>query len=148
MTQHVVPKDLLTALQSCCRTVQKLKHTVLFHRGEASYGMFLVLSGSVSLDFGVDARSPLNSSCGPGALVGLPATITGHSYSMTATVTQDAELGFLTARELKALLHERPELCAELLAILAAKLAYTDQVKKAVLTKVDKADVDHGVELA
>ena len=146
MTQHVVPKDLLTALQGCCRTVQKPKHTVLFHRGEASFGMFLILTGSVSLDFGVDARSPLNSSCGPGALVGLPATITGHSYSMTATVTQDAELGFLTAQELKALLHERPELCAELLVILAAKLAYTDQVKKAVLT--NKADVDHEVGLA
>jgi CRP-like cAMP-binding protein len=69
------------------------KQTVLFRRGEAAFGMFLVLEGKVSLDFGVDGSNPLNRAYGPGALVGLPATLTGHNYSMTATVTEDAESG-------------------------------------------------------
>jgi CRP-like cAMP-binding protein len=54
--------------------------------------MFVVFSGKVSLDFGVD--SSLVRTYGIGALVGLPATITRRNYSMTATVTEDAELGF------------------------------------------------------
>jgi hypothetical protein len=42
--------------------------------------MFLVLRGRVSLDFGVDDSSPLNKTYGPGALIGLPATLTGRTY--------------------------------------------------------------------
>jgi CRP-like cAMP-binding protein len=75
------------------------------------------------LDFGVDGAAGLASTNGPGALVGLPATLTNRDSSMTATVTDDAELGFLTAEALQSLLRERPELCQELLVILGEKLA-------------------------
>jgi CRP-like cAMP-binding protein len=42
---------------------------------------------------------------------------------MTATVTEDAELGFCLAGALDLLLQERPELCQQLLAILAERMA-------------------------
>jgi len=84
--------SLQLALEQGCEKIRKPRYTVLFRRGEKAIGIFLVFSGKVSLDFGVD--SPLARTYGPGALVGLPATVTGRNYSMTATVTEDAELGF------------------------------------------------------
>ncbi len=54
----------------------------------------------------------------PLALVGLPSTLTRRIYCMTATVTEDAELGFWSPEALDSLLHNRPDLCQQLLVIL------------------------------
>ena len=133
MGRYSAPADLKGLLFERCEKVQKIRHTVLFKRGEVSFGMFLVLSGTVSLDFGVDGSSPLNKAYGPGALVGLPATLTGRSYSMTATVTVDAELGFISSEALKALLRSQPQVCHELLTMLTARIVETDEITRAAL---------------
>jgi len=101
--------------------VHKPKSTVLFRRGDKASGMFVVPSGKVSLDLGVD--SALSHSCGEGALVGLPSTLTRRNYSMTATVTEDAELGYWTPEELESLLRKQPDLCQPLLQILGERIA-------------------------
>jgi CRP-like cAMP-binding protein len=72
---------------------------------------------------------------GSGALLGLPATLTKGDYRMTATVTEDAKLGFCSARALNVLLQERPELCQQLLAILAERMADNQRVVNAMLDK-------------
>jgi CRP-like cAMP-binding protein len=127
--------SILTSLQSVleehCEKIHKARNTVLFRRGEKAYGMFVVLSGMVSLDFGVD--SPLARSYGAGALVGLPATVTRRDYSMTATVTEDAELGFWSPAALDALLRDHPELCQQLLTILGERLIENNELQRALL---------------
>ena len=133
MPRYSAPADLKALLLQCCKKIQKTRDTVLFKRGEVTLGMFLVLRGRVSLDFGVDGSSPLNKAYGPGALIGLPATLTGRTYSMTATVTDDAELGFVSSEALKALLHAQPQACQELLTMLTAKIVQTDEVTRAML---------------
>ena len=87
----------------------------------------------MSLDLGLDAA--LARSYGPGALLGLPATLTKGDYRMTATVTEDAEVGFCSTRALDLLLQKRPELCQQLLAILGERMAENQQVVKAMLDK-------------
>ena len=131
--QIISPDDLYAALEPCCERVRKPRWTVLFRRGEKACGMFLVLSGTVNLDFGVDGVTALGSTCGPGALVGLPATLSGGNYSMTATVIDDADLGFLTTDALLSFLRKNLELCYPLLTILSAKIDYINKVRKAVL---------------
>jgi CRP-like cAMP-binding protein len=101
--------------------------------------MFVVFSGNISLDFGVN--TPLARSCGPGALVGLPSTITGCNYSMTATVTQDAELGFWTPGALESLLRDRPELCHQLLTILGEKTIELQMAIKEAVNPPVRAEV-------
>jgi CRP-like cAMP-binding protein len=125
--------DLHMALEERCERVRKSRSTVLFRRGDKAVGMFLVLRGTVRLDFGVDSSAKLASAYGPGALVGLPATLTGRNYSMTATVTDDAELGFLTSQALNSLLRQRPDVCQQLLTILGEKISETRQVTRALL---------------
>src|ERR1700758_2647250 len=113
--------NLQVSLEQRCEKVRKPKFTVLFRRGDKASGMFVVLSGKVSLGFG--DNSAFDRSYGPGALVGLPSTITRNNYCMTATVTEDAELGFWSPEALESLLHNRPDLCRQLLVILGEKMA-------------------------
>jgi CRP/FNR family transcriptional regulator, cyclic AMP receptor protein len=124
--------DLYAALERRCERVRKRRATVLFRRGDKAFGMFLVIKGTVRLDFGVDASTALGNLCGPGALVGLPATLSRTNYSMTATVTEDAQLGFLTPQAVAALLREQPEFRQDFLTILSAKVAHTEEVTKAL----------------
>jgi CRP-like cAMP-binding protein len=55
MACYVPPTDLQTALKERRVRVYKPKSSVLFRRGEKASVMFVVLSGKVSLDFGVDS---------------------------------------------------------------------------------------------
>jgi CRP/FNR family transcriptional regulator, cyclic AMP receptor protein len=132
MACYIAHTDLYAALERRCERVRKRRSTVLFRRGEKAFGMFLVIRGAVRLDFGVDAATALGNLCGPGALVGLPATLSRSNYSMAATVTEDAELGFLTPEDLVCLLHQQPALRQHLLTILSEKLAHSEQVAKAL----------------
>jgi CRP-like cAMP-binding protein len=133
MACYIAHSDLYAALEQRCEKVRKSRSTVLFRRGEKAFGMFLVIRGTVSLDFGVDASTSVGSVCGRGALVGLPATLSKSNYSMTATVTDDAELGFLTPEALVSLLRQQPEVRQQLVTVLSAKLTHSEQVAKALL---------------
>jgi CRP-like cAMP-binding protein len=143
MIGYNVPRDLQSVLQGCCEKIRKPKSTVLFRRGEEATGMFVILQGRVSLDFGVDAV--FARSYGPGALVGLPATVTKRPYSMTATVTEDAELGCWSSEALDSLLRERPDLCRQLLSILGERVAENQQITKAILDHAPQPQQRSGV---
>jgi CRP-like cAMP-binding protein len=127
-----VSVGLYASLAQCSDKIQKPRSAVLFRRGDKAVGLFLIMKGSVALDLGVDAVPGIASLCGPGALVGLPATLSNGNYSMTATVTENAELGFIRSEALFSLLREHPELCQQLLAVLGEKMAYFDRAVKAM----------------
>jgi CRP-like cAMP-binding protein len=135
MACFATPTNLQTALEQHCERISKPRSTVLFRCGEKAFGLFVVFSGNVSLGFGVE--SALTRSYGPGALVGLPATLTGRSYCMTATVTEDAELGFCSLETLDSLLCKRPDLCRQLLTVLGERMAENSEMQKALLNRDD-----------
>jgi len=145
MPRYAAMPDLYSSLESCCERLQKPRTTVLFRRGEKAFGMFLVLRGMVGLDFGVDVSAGLSGLCGPGTLVGLPATLTRGNYAMTATVTDDAELGFLSCQALVSLLRENPALCQQMLQVLSEKMAHTEQLTKAMRRNEKLPNVESGI---
>jgi CRP-like cAMP-binding protein len=130
MALYIAPLTLQNVLEQKGDRILKKKNEVLFRRGENAFGMFVVLRGIVSLDFGVD--SPLSRSYGPGALVGLPATLTRTAYRMTATVIEDAELSYWSFDVLKALLRKRKDFCEQLLTILGQKMAENQALAKSL----------------
>ena len=67
--------------------------------------------------------------------MGLPATLTKSDYCMTATVTENAKVGFCSTQALDWLLQERPDFSQQLLAILGERMAENQQVGKAMLEK-------------
>jgi CRP-like cAMP-binding protein len=133
MADDTASANLHHVLEQGSEIVHKSKSTVLFRRGERASGMFVVLSGKVRLDLGFD--SSVGRTCGQGALVGLPSTLTRQNYSMTATVTEDADLGYWSPDALDSLLRAHPDFCQPLLAILGAKIAESHEVERALLTR-------------
>src|SRR5262245_48758602 len=123
--------DVRMLLEQHCETLRKPKSAVLFRRGEKAFGAFLVLSGQVSLNVGDEGLLPF--SCGNGALIGLPATLSKGDYSMTATVTEDAELGFLPPQVLDSLMQTKADISSALLKLLSEKTLAIQQVQKALL---------------
>jgi len=95
--------------------------------------MFRVVRGKVSLDFGVD--SAFGRVYGPGASIGLPATLTRRNYAMTATVTDDTELAFWALKDLDSLLKSAPTSADSLLGILGERMAENQRMMKALLSK-------------
>ena len=138
MADDTASANLHHVLEQGSEIVQRAKSTVLFRRGQKASGMFVVLSGKVRLDLGVD--SAVGRTCGQGALVGLPSTLTRQNYSMTATVTEDADLGYWSPDALDSLLCTHPDFCQPLLAILGAKIAESHEVERTLLTR-DKQPV-------
>ena len=131
MTRSVASNSLPIALARYTEKILKPRSTVLFRRGEPALGLFIIHRGLVSLDFGSDSK--LINSFGSGAVIGLPETLARRPYSMTATVTQDAQLGFLSAEALDLLLRRAPELCQQLLPMLGEKLAEAHRAQKLLL---------------
>lgn len=138
MSAESVSFYLKQALEEGSERIHRRKSTVLFRRGEKAAGMFVVLRGKVTLDYGAD--SAFSRSCGPGALVGLPSTLTLNDYRMTATVTEDADLSFWTPRRLHSLLRERPDICQMLMAILKEKIAEYHAMETRLPNQVDHSN--------
>jgi CRP-like cAMP-binding protein len=134
--------DLPTFLEQHCERLSKPKSAVLFSRGEKAFGVFLVLSGRVSLDAGID-KVPARS-YGAGALVGLPATLTEANYSMTATVTEDAELWFLPPQTLDSLMQNDPDVCQALRTLLSERVLGIQQAQKVGLHNEKLASWEEG----
>ena len=129
-------RNLFLFLEENCEKLHEPKSTILFKRGEKVFGMFLILSGIVSLEFETD--SVPSRLYGPGTLIGLPATLTKRNYSMTASVMEDAQLGFLSPEVLDSLVRKNPDLSHELLTLLSDRILEIQRVQKDLLDPRDQ----------
>lgn len=59
---------------------------------------------------------------GPGSLVGLPATVSGEPYSLTAEAAQDCALDFIARKDLLALLQHNTTAALQILQILSEEI--------------------------
>ena len=110
--------------------ISKGKGTILFRHGDAVLGLYLILSGKVSLALdGVhSAFSP--RILGIGSVVGLPATVAGTPYSLTAQVVEDAELAFVPRQAVVDCLRRNPQLCFEVMDMLSGEISGTRSALK------------------
>jgi CRP-like cAMP-binding protein len=69
---------------------------------------------------GTDAIMDLKA--GPGSIVGLPATLAGSRYSLTAVTLEPCHLAFIEREKLMATLREDTEVCMELLGALGEEV--------------------------
>lgn len=106
-------------------TVSTPKGTVLFRRGDPCAGAFLICKGKVrlSLDAG-DTLLPARV-LGKGCVVGLPATVAGLAYSLTAEVVEEADLASVPKDRLDECLRDNPELCMEVMRVLSREISIT-----------------------
>jgi CRP-like cAMP-binding protein len=103
--------------------------TVLFRQGEAVTGAYLVVSGRVDLRLSAEhSKRIVGRTAGPDAVLGLPATISGEPYSLTATTLEPCELVFLQREDVLTALRSDPARAMALLQTLAHEVHHLREV--------------------
>jgi CRP-like cAMP-binding protein len=121
---NLIPSpELQGELEHLATSVLKPAGSFLFRRGDEVSGVFLIRSGRISL--ALDYETPVYPAriLGPGAVTGLPATISGKPYSLTATVVEDSELAFVPRPQVVECLKNNPLLCFQVMDILGDEIA-------------------------
>jgi CRP-like cAMP-binding protein len=121
-TNLIPSPELKAELEQLATILFKPKGAILFRRGEEVTGVFLIRSGRVSL--ALDCETPLYPAriLGPGAIAGLPATVSGNPYSLTAKVVDDAELAYVPRDAVLECLQNNPTLCFQVMDMLSGEI--------------------------
>jgi CRP-like cAMP-binding protein len=120
---NLIPSmELREQLLRLAKTITKPRGTILFRRGDPASGLFLILNGKVSLGLEVDGPIP-DRILSTGCIVGLPATVSGNPYSLTAVVIKDAELAFVPRDAVLDLLHRDSGLCFQVMEMLSGEIS-------------------------
>jgi CRP-like cAMP-binding protein len=97
--------------------------SVLFRQGDAAAGLYILHHGEVTLAMATPAgEAVLSTEAAPNSLLGLPAVIGNHAYTLTATARSGAELGFVTRDDFTALMESDPLISLMVLQVLAAEV--------------------------
>jgi CRP-like cAMP-binding protein len=95
---------------------------VLFEADQQNQGVYLVLKGKVSLT--VTDLHKLDRVFSAGSLLGVPATFTGHAYSLAAVAVTDAEVVHVEPKPFLDLMTEQPDLCREATDMLSREVTF------------------------
>lgn len=114
---------LCEALASAGKCEHLEEGVVLFRQGEEVRGVYVVKSGRVRLSL-AERGNVTDRFAGPGSVLGLPATMTGNTYSLTAQTLEACELLFVTRDDVLALLRLNAEFCFEVVEILAHEVGH------------------------
>lgn len=113
-------------LQATLGTVGSSQHYpaahVLFREEGNGVGVFLVCKGRVRM--GVRGLPNLDRDFAAGSLLGLPATFTGHAYSLTAVTLVESHVLYVPRERFLELMRERPDLCREATDMLGREVTF------------------------
>lgn len=111
---------LQAALASCTsREIVREEGQFVFEQGQAPRGIFLVKSGAVKVFLRSDlGRALMVRVAGRDSILGLPATVTGEPYSLTAQAIRRTELLHVSGERLIALMQQDAASAVQLLALL------------------------------
>lgn len=121
----VLSDHLFAEFERIGTVLRKPKNTVLFRQGDAADGVHLIRSGEALLTLSSAKGKVLSArEVGHGAVLGLPATMSGRTYSLTATLLQDSEIVHVPAEQLRDLLRDNTEVCFEVVQVLGRELTF------------------------
>ena len=113
--------DLQNELIAIAKAVSAPAGKILFHAGEPGRGAFLIRSGKVRMRLGGSGLYPARL-FGDGSVIGLPASFSGESYSLTAQAVRDSDLYFIPRSKLLNLLKQKPGAGYEIVRILSEEI--------------------------
>lgn len=83
------------------------KGATLFVEGQPSRGVFILCTGRVKLfTSSIDGKTLIARLANPGEVLGLPATVTGSCYELTAEIIEPAQANFISKIDLLNFLRE------------------------------------------
>lgn len=94
----------------------------LFRRGQAAQGIYVVENGSVRLEAINDVEQGPFGTAGPGAILGLCETVSGHPYFLSAEAATPVRVAFVPRAHLLRFLREHHEQCMHVVRLLSEDL--------------------------
>lgn len=86
------------------------KGATLFVEGQAGRGVFILCAGRVKLyTTSIDGKTLIARLSEPGEILGLPSTVTGMAYELTAEVVEPSQANFISANDFLNFLRENGE---------------------------------------
>ncbi len=86
------------------------KGATLFVEGQTARGVFILCNGRVKLSTSsIDGKTLIVRIADPGEVLGLPATITGKPYELTADVVEPAQANFISRTDFLNFLRDHGE---------------------------------------
>jgi CRP-like cAMP-binding protein len=119
------PSELRLRLAAVGTAIRCSAGEFLFRRGDPLKGVFLICSGAVRLGLEHDPVSFPSRVAEPGSVLGLPATLSGSPYSLTAEALEESKLIFVSQESLLGLMRDQHNLCFDVMRILTEELAAT-----------------------
>lgn len=105
-----LPHGALAGLDSISSPATYPKGAVLFVEGQEPRGAFIICNGRVKLTANsADGKSLILRIADPGEVVGLPATISGRPYELTAEALEPIQANFIARHEFLQFLREHGE---------------------------------------
>jgi len=117
-----VSARLKKSLQGLGTVDAYLSQQSLFHFDQEPLGVYLVIKGKVRLS--LPDLPKLDRVFGPGSLLGLPATFTGHPYSLAAVAMTDATVVHVPRKVFLDVMATESELCREAADILSREVSF------------------------
>ena len=117
-----VSAKLKKSLMSAGTLEQFASQQTLFDEDQENQGVYLVVKGKVRLY--VREYPKLDRIFSSGSLLGVPATFTGHPYSLGATAVSAAEVLHVGKQAFMDLMSQQPELCREATDMLSREVTF------------------------
>jgi CRP-like cAMP-binding protein len=117
-----VSTKLKKALMSTGVVEQFSPQQSLFDVDQENHGVFLIVKGKVRMY--VKDYPRLDRTFSSGSLLGVPATFTGHPYSLGATAVTATEAVHVGKQAFLDLMSEQPDLCREATDLLSREVTF------------------------
>jgi CRP/FNR family transcriptional regulator len=105
-----LPDAAVKAISAISSSAVYPKGATLFVEGQPARGVFILCSGRIKLSTSsVDGRTLILRLAEPGEVLGLPATITGTCYELSAEVIEPGQANFIARTEFFAFLKNNGE---------------------------------------
>lgn len=105
-----LPRQVLEGLDAISSSATYPKDAVLFVEGQDPRGVFVICNGRVKLSANsADGKSLILRIADPGEIIGLPGTISGKPYELTAETLEPIQANFIPRDAFLKLLREHGE---------------------------------------
>jgi CRP/FNR family cyclic AMP-dependent transcriptional regulator len=102
-----LPEPAVKALAAITSSAAYPKGATLFVEGQPARGVFILCNGRVKLSTSsADGKTLILRISEPGEVLGLPATVTGKSYELTADIIEPAQANFIARNDFLNFLRE------------------------------------------
>ena len=114
--------ELLRAFEGTALVRRYRQGALVYRRGRAVRGVFLIRKGRARLLLGEGASGMALQVSGPGSVLGLGETVSGAPYEATVETLEPCEIAFLRREDFLAYLRQNCGLCLQLVQLLSEDL--------------------------